>query len=622
MENVPCLNPNCKSHGKSHPNCACFDHLAKGGEVSHFCATNGDHQPDCQYYVDGGEVEIPETPPTQVLGSGRTDKDLPAFADGGEIGFVPDAAPSAPANDLGFQPDDQQAALQAKHGTLPEQAMAGLEGAGEGIMGPLSPMLEEAVGIPREDIKAREQANPITHGIGQVAGLAGSAATGVGEMGLLGAAGAGAAKMVEGAVAKTAVKMGVESALYTLGDEFSKAVKGDASTVQAAAAHVGLSALLGAGSGGVLGKVSDTWVNNVGPKASSFVNDFVSALKGDSVASDVAGDLGLGELSKSPGIKAGEKFVDWIANGASEAVSDLAGVKLGHMTGFPGAGYLGAIFGHRVIKPMVDSFMPAIADTLLTSETSVAGLKSAFDTMDAMLSGVHAMDKGADALFKVTTTKALDHLIPDKATLTKLDEHLSSLDANPEKMMNISGEVGHYMPAHAAALAMTAQNAVNYLQSQKPRSIQSTPLDKPIDPSPSQQAAYNRTLEVAESPLAVLSRIYKGTLQPQDLKTLNTVYPHIAPSMQKAVFSAMTEHIAKGNNVPYGMRSSLSLFLGQPLDSTFTPGAMAAAQSTYVQAPPPPPQSGKAKKGTSKLGKSAEAAATPAERRQEALSKP
>jgi hypothetical protein len=85
---LPCLNPNCKSHGKPHPNCRCYG-MAEGGKVSHnrqntgdvrnevhYCAHGKPHMKGCGYYKDGGPVKndswliqdsdiLPEIPPAQ-----------------------------------------------------------------------------------------------------------------------------------------------------------------------------------------------------------------------------------------------------------------------------------------------------------------------------------------------------------------------------------------------------------------------------------------------------------------------------------------------------------------------------------------------------------------------------
>lgn len=62
---LPCKNPNCKSHGKPHPNCRCYTSgevtatMADGGEVASYCAYGVPHHPGCEY-AGGGEVEARE----------------------------------------------------------------------------------------------------------------------------------------------------------------------------------------------------------------------------------------------------------------------------------------------------------------------------------------------------------------------------------------------------------------------------------------------------------------------------------------------------------------------------------------------------------------------------------
>jgi hypothetical protein len=87
-----CRNPNCKSYGKSHPNCRCgpatanpggslkaieafartgnpnagkgpkpgpgtIPMLAKGGEIEHYCSGGKSHKKGCEYFKDGGEED-------------------------------------------------------------------------------------------------------------------------------------------------------------------------------------------------------------------------------------------------------------------------------------------------------------------------------------------------------------------------------------------------------------------------------------------------------------------------------------------------------------------------------------------------------------------------------------
>jgi hypothetical protein len=56
MAYLPCLNPNCHSHGKPHPNCRCYsggEEYAEGGSI---CDRRMAHEMGCKYYKDGGDI--------------------------------------------------------------------------------------------------------------------------------------------------------------------------------------------------------------------------------------------------------------------------------------------------------------------------------------------------------------------------------------------------------------------------------------------------------------------------------------------------------------------------------------------------------------------------------------
>lgn len=58
MSYLPCLNPQCKSHGKPHPNCRCYSggeqELADGGSI---CDLRMPHAPDCEHFKAGGAID-------------------------------------------------------------------------------------------------------------------------------------------------------------------------------------------------------------------------------------------------------------------------------------------------------------------------------------------------------------------------------------------------------------------------------------------------------------------------------------------------------------------------------------------------------------------------------------
>lgn len=169
--------------------------------------------------------------------------------------------------------------VEEKYGSTGQQAIAGLEGVGKGLLGPIAPAIERGLGVDPEGIRGRAEANPVTHGIGEAAGLIGGLAVpGGGQAGLLTKVGRGAqelaglAKVAEGAsvahkIGSIAVQQAAEMAVYQSGDEVAKYILNDPDqTAETAISNIGLATALGTGVGAGFGSISPLWKATVGPK--------------------------------------------------------------------------------------------------------------------------------------------------------------------------------------------------------------------------------------------------------------------------------------------------------------------------------------------------------------------
>ena len=261
---MPCLNPSCKSHGKPHPNCKCYSHNAEGGEIS-FCSKNRPHDRSCEYFAEGG-MSGQEVPESDILES---------------------STPVAQSSMVGQEvpPEDQP----TDYTTPGQQLKTVAEGLGQGIAGPLATLAEtKLMGVDPKDIAARQEANPIEHGVSQAVALAGSMMTGIGEAGVL-------AKVVPeveafGKLGSAIFKGAIESGLYQGGDEVTKGMLGQGdpeAPVSSALAHMGAAALLGGvGSGvfNVIGRGSQSGLQalenaKVGTRAESVLAGMGAAAK-------------------------------------------------------------------------------------------------------------------------------------------------------------------------------------------------------------------------------------------------------------------------------------------------------------------------------------------------------
>lgn len=290
-----------------------------------------------------------------------------------------------------------------------------------------------------------------------------------------------------------------------------------------------------------------------------------------------------------------------IAKGDYDKAAELAH---GHpMFGEAGKAYLNPVI-RRLAGPLVmqephPSAMRASSDYLVSGHRGLNKLKKR--TEDVIGTGLMAKEEGHE----------------DKRNALK--EHLTHLETNPEAIMGIGGDLGHYLPEHQMHLAAMAGQAISYLKSIKPESTQNSPLDIPSQPDKASVARYDRQLDIANNPLLVLQHTREGTLQPQDLQTLQVLYPTLHKSIIDSTMERIVNHKASGKDIPYQQKQSLSLLFGQPLDSTMTPQSMQAIINSVPErnrAQQPGKKSGASEKALKEIDKVTKMSETPLQARQ------
>lgn len=306
----------------------------------------------------------------------------------------------------------------------------------------------------------------------------------------------------------------------------------------------------------------------------------------------------------TPGSKLADYFVKkGIYNLAGESLGTGVGAGLGSLVGHPA---VGAIIGEKAFSPFITSVLPGLVNAFRKTANNAAGIKAAVDYGMAAAKGDAALKAATRGIFREGAEKSA--IEPHEGDRVKLDKSLKAAQINPEGLMKVAGDIGHYLPEHATAIGQMTANAVNYLNSLRPDTAPRNPLDSKLPPNPLKQAAYSRALDIANKPLIVLSRLGQGRLTPSEVSTVKTLYPALYAKMSQQVMDSIIQSKSKGDSIPYSKRLQLSMFLGQPLDSTMTPMAIMAAQPK-PQAQPPGENGGGGKppaassvKGLSKMG--------------------
>lgn len=307
---------------------------------------------------------------------------------------------------------------------------------------------------------------------------------------------------------------------------------------------------------------------------------------------------------KTAGAELAQKLVKSIGdNVLGRTAAAGVGGAAGSMFGHPG---IGAIIGEHALGGTFKSVMAGLTKAITESPVAAAGFKSALDFAIAAAKGQKTLGAGITNVFKPGAQVLATHLMPDSKGRDKLDKTVTNLQDNPDKFTKIdNGQVGHYMPNHQQSLTQSSAQALQYLQSIKPQPHILGPLDKPVPPQPSEISRYNRALDIAQQPAIVLDHIKDGTIQPSDIADLHNMYPALYKDMSQKLSNEMTMQHSAGISIPYRTKIGISLFLGQPVESSMNPANILAAQPQHQQKPQQQAQQqGKTRKGTTSLGKS------------------
>lgn len=573
----PCLNPNCKSHGKPHPNCRCYG-MASGGEVGHFCDGPKAHHSDCEYYMaEGGEID-----PSQVV----VDEPI---------------EPSKVKLDEEINPKEVKLDSE-KYETTGQKFKAAAEGALQGFAGPLAPLIETKVfGTDPEDIKGRQRAHPIIHGVAEAATIAGGLLTGIGEAGLI-AKGAGAISEVAnlGKVGSAALKGMIEGASFVSSDEITKAMlrrpgSDPEEPVSAALLHVGAGGLMG-GLGGSVFSLGEGMIGKASDKMAKAAEDYLYKIAEEG----------------TPFKMAPEKIADFAALSISKG--NYGTYKIAKMLLRKP---IEKIVG-RAIAPANEYVTDAAISALLTNEA--AGVSHVVHYANQITKGVRAANEGIDALFTGGASKVApeisDNVIDELKEFIEAGQIQKQIENTKQEQPSAFARGGmvpepnnqfeKVLPEQNMLLNVAKGRISNYLNSQRPlANTPKLPFDK-RNKDAARERGYSKALGLAASPLKVLDSVNKGSLTPEDMKHFVALYPDVHKYLSKQMTKRIVQAQLSGETPPYKKRQSMSLFLGAPLDSTFTPSAMMAIQNTFIakqvaQQQQAPQQN---KKGTSSLSKS------------------
>jgi hypothetical protein len=98
--------------------------------------------------------------------------------------------------------------------------------------------------------------------------------------------------------------------------------------------------------------------------------------------------------------------------------------------------------------------------------------------------------------------------------------------------------------------------------------------------------SYERAIHIAAHPLSVLEEAKRGTIEPEHVVHLASMYPELKNAIDQKLTEHITEAQLAGKKPPYKTRQGISDVLGIPLSSEMTAENIRAAQATFQSQTP------------------------------------
>lgn len=588
---LPCLNPNCKSHGRPHPNCRCYG-FAEGGEVQHFCSGDRVHKEGCEYFKDGGAVEAPSDLKEVPISEGVSTDAIEAPADLMEVPpessvteAPPDLKEATSETDAIEAPADLKEAPSSELDDMDQtfnQLKAFGHGVAVGLGGESVKTIEEKHGLlSRQESENLERDFPVASKVGNAVG-----------------------RTVPYALAPEA--MGAKllfTSLYEMSHAFSdnnqKAMLGlPGADLKDVVAHslldggiqIGVNVL----THGLFNKVGP-WPGAVPWAGKKILNENAVEISKEAMA-NFAKNNPLNKIVAAGLTVAGAEHPTTAWEMAKHFAPEAGGAStIAAAIKFLGLGpAVAKIIGWPITK--LNQLSGAVL-LGLWSKSNYLGVGTAIPWAQSVTKGVGAtklveplFNSGAQLLVEPVRDLVRDNM---KGWLNKggIDGEIDEDSQAPMGQGHAAGGMISNKPQHAFASAFPQENILlheargrvsSYLKTLKPEAHE-TKL--PFDMESSQKEkkrVYESAIGLAVKPISILNHVNNGTLTPEMMRHFKSMYPEVHELLSKKITERIVKAQLSGERPPYAKRQSMSLFLGSDLDSSFTPQSIQAVQALYA----------------------------------------
>lgn len=269
-------------------------------------------------------------------------------------------------------------------------------------------------------------------------------------------------------------------------------------------------------------------------------------------------------------------FGSWKEAGAGAALGTAVAGPVGGVIGGLGGAIAGAGSGEmlrdfaikKLLKAAVESSERGGLESMIRRLSTVERLvNNSTNNIDSMAS--RALRTGVDMVHGVKNA-FVPMSYPDKLkSFEKIKADLDDKTKDPESYLETVSRATEGLfdvaPQTSGSLQATMTAATEFIKSKMPNTDPPAPLSPPITPSSAELSTFFRYYAVVENPYIALKQVKSGTLTPETMETLETIYPSLLAEMRSSLMDKITGKKNGGMNIPYNTKVMLSAFLGTDL---------------------------------------------------------
>lgn len=296
----------------------------------------------------------------------------------------------------------------------------------------------------------------------------------------------------------------------------------------------------------------------------------------------IAGDV------KSPLLEAIDERLAQLAEPVSDklvkkGVGMVVGGALGHLSGIPGAGWIGSAAGQMLADPAINWVTKKIMGRFAESATALSdgakGLLTKLPSPAPAMSAISDLAEsagtalGGKSAFQRATTAITDAVANLPATRGAIHENLAGLRAAQPKLAD---QVEAGLITKLQFLASKVPKATTGMTSMLMGAA------KTIDPSDTQKATFARYVAAANDPLRLLKEMRAEQVMPETIETHKALYPETLNRLRQNIIEALTDS-SYASKLSYAMRQQLARVCEAPTDPTLEPQFIASMQAPFAE---------------------------------------